>query len=185
MAGAEASHPGVKSRQAPIRTFAAIVLAAMLCGRAGAAWSASLQLSSAAFAAGAPIPRRYSNYGENRSPPLRWTAVAGARTYALSIQDPDAAQAHPFVHWLVWNIPGSATALPEGGLPHLPQGRNDAGYTGYFGPHPPSGVHHYHIRLFALDTPLALAPGTQLPALTAAMRGHVLATGELVATFAR
>ena len=165
------------------------VLALMLtiAGAPGAARSAGpdLQLSSPAFAAGGAIPARYSAYGQNRSPPLRWTPVAGAQAYALMLQDPDAPGARPFVHWLVWNIPASAHGLPEGGLEGAVQGRNDTDGLGYFGPRPPSGLHHYHFRLFALDAPLPLSAGADLAALTAAMRGHVLATDELVATYRR
>jgi Raf kinase inhibitor-like YbhB/YbcL family protein len=168
-----------------MRAPAAIVLLLTLTLAPVAARSAepAMQLTSPAFAAGAPIPARYSAYGENRSPPLRWTAVAGARAYALSLQDPDAPMARPFVHWLAWNIPADALGLPDGGAGGAVQGRNDTGHVGYFGPRPPSGTHHYHFKLFALDAPLTLAAGADLPALTAAMRGHVLASAELVATY--
>lgn len=158
-----------------MRAFLALVLTLALCGATGAARAsgAGMQLTSPAFAAGAAIPRRY----QDRTPPLRWSPVPGARAYAVTLQDPDAPMARPFVHWLVWNIPAQADGLPDGGLPSgAVQGRNDAGETGYYGPHPPSGAHHYHFRVFALDAPLALA---------AAMRGHVLAQGELVAIFSR
>jgi Raf kinase inhibitor-like YbhB/YbcL family protein len=98
--------------------------------------------------------------------------------------DPDAADAHPFVHWIAWNIPGSAHALPEGGLSGLVQGRNSLGKSGYFGPHPPSGTHHYHFQVFALDGPLNLAADADFAKLTVAIKGHVLAQGELVGTYA-
>ncbi|MDR3512062.1 MAG: YbhB/YbcL family Raf kinase inhibitor-like protein [Caulobacteraceae bacterium] len=166
-----------------MRALFAMVLMLAAVGGAGAARAggATMQLTSPAFSAGAAIPRRYQDH----APPLRWSPVAGARAWAVTLQDPDAPMARPFVHWLVWNIPGAAGGLPEGGLPAgAVQGRNDAGGAGYYGPHPPSGVHHYHFKVFALDAPLALAAGAELPALTAAMRGHVLAQGELVGAFA-
>jgi Raf kinase inhibitor-like YbhB/YbcL family protein len=165
----------------------AMVLALMLavCGPPMAqAAGATLDLKSPAFAPGGAIPRQYSAYGENRSPPLSWTPAPGARAYALTLQDPDA-RPRPYTHWLVWNIPGSATGLPEGGLPGAVQGRNDAGGVGYFGPHPPAGVHHYHFHLMALDAPLTLPAGASLSALTKAAQGHVVAEGELIGAFAK
>ena len=161
------------------------------CGRAQSA-AAGMKLTSGAIAADGRIDARQSGYGQNLSPPLAWSSVAGAKAYAIILEDPDAPGARPFVHWLIWNIPGSVTALPEG-LPTNStlqnpaaaiQGANDAAGTGYSGPHPPSGVHHYHFRIFALDERLGLAPGAGHDALTHAMNGHVLAIGDLSGTFA-
>jgi len=152
----------------------------------------AMRLTSSAIGADGRIAARQSAYGRNLSPPLAWTRVAGARSYAVILEDPDAPGAHPFVHWLIWNIPGAATSLPEG-LPtsvRLPapagavQGANEAGGTGYFGPKPPSGVHHYRFLIFALDSALGLAPGAGRDALSTAMNGHVIAQGELAGTFA-
>lgn len=168
-------------RALPALAAMALTLPAAWTGPARAA-PAAMQVASPAFAAGAFIPRRYQDV----SPPLRWTAVAGARAYAVTMDDPDAPSARPFVHWLVWNIPGTDSSLAEGAVPAgSVEGRNGAGRTGYFGPHPPAGAHHYHIRVYALAAPLGLAAGADMTALEAAMRGHVLASGELVGIFAR
>jgi Raf kinase inhibitor-like YbhB/YbcL family protein len=155
--------------------------------------AAHIDMVSDALGADGSMDLRHTAYGDNLSPPLRWTPVEGARAYAIVLEDPDAPKATPFVHWLVWNIPSTEISLPEG-LPTAPkladpmgavQGRNDNGGTGYYGPHPPAGgAHHYHFQIFALDGPLALAPGSSLADLTAALQGHVLADGELVGTFA-
>jgi Raf kinase inhibitor-like YbhB/YbcL family protein len=149
---------------------------------AAAADGPTIALSSSAFAAGAPIPPRYSAEGGNHSPPLAWAAVAGAKAYALILRDPDAPSG-TFTHWLVWNLPGAATGLPEDGIAGMTAGINDARRVGYFGPMPPYGTHHYHFQLIALDAPLALPAGADLNHLNAAMKGHVLAKGELVGTF--
>jgi Raf kinase inhibitor-like YbhB/YbcL family protein len=146
--------------------------------------TAVLILKSSAFAPNGAIPRQYSAYGENRSPPLSWTPAPGAQAYALTVRDPDA-KPKTFTHWLVWNIPGSATSLPEGGLAGVVQGRNDTGRVGYFGPRPPSGVHHYHFRIMALDAALNLQAGADISALTKAVQGHVIGEGELIGTFAK
>ncbi|NYZ63242.1 YbhB/YbcL family Raf kinase inhibitor-like protein [Luteimonas sp. SJ-16] len=151
-------------------------------------------LQSAAFADGQPIPERYSDYGEGVSPPLSWQAVEGARSYALIMEDPDADQPKPFVHWVAWNIPGTITSLPEAMHTHprltepdgLRQGRNSRGSTGYFGPKPPpgTGVHHYHFQLFALDTTLDVLPGADRDSVLKAMQGHVIGRARVVGTFA-
>ena len=155
---------------------------------------AVLEMVSDALGADGAIDLRHTAYGDNLSPPLRWTPVEGAGAYALILEDPDAPRETPFVHWLIWNIPGEATSLAEG-VPigaHLTtpqntvQGRNDNGSFGYFGPRPPAGhgPHHYHFQIFALDGPLTLKPeDADLRALVDAMKGRVLADGELVGVF--
>ncbi|MHB8530081.1 MAG: YbhB/YbcL family Raf kinase inhibitor-like protein [Caulobacteraceae bacterium] len=139
------------------------------------------------------IDPRYGARGRNVSPPLRWMAVSGAKTYALLVEDPDAHGPRPFVHWLIWNIPGKTDALPTGVAktprpsdpPGAVQGRNGRGGLGYFGPSPPSGdpAHHYHFQVFALDSALPPGPASDAATLIGSMRGHVLATGECVGTF--
>lgn len=158
------------------------------------AGNAPLALQSSAFADGQPIPARYSDYGEGVSPPVSWPQVEGAASYVLIMEDPDAAQPRPFVHWLAWNIPGELTALSEGlhTLPRLTQpedlrqGTNSRGSTGYFGPRPPAGTgtHRYNFQIFALDTMLEVEPGADRDTLLQAMRGHVLGAGRLVGTHA-
>lgn len=164
-------------RTLPALALAVSVLAAQIS--AAQAAPASMSLSSPAFPANGGIPRTY----QINSPPLTWSAVEGAKTYVVTMQDPDAPIGRPFVHWLAWNIPGGVTSLPENGLAGLGLGTNDAGGVGYYGPHPPFGTHHYHIKVYALDTALSLPASTEFVSLTEAMRGHVLAMGELVATF--
>ena len=176
-----------------MRIAVALVVALCLVGCAPAQSAAvAMRLTSSAIGADGRIAARQSAYGRNLSPPLAWTRVAGAKSYAVILEDPDAPGAHPFVHWLIWNIPGALTVLPDGlsasARPPSPvgavQGDNDAGGTGYFGPKPPSGVHHYRFQIFALDAPLDLPGGAGRRALSDAMNGHVIARGELAATFA-
>jgi Raf kinase inhibitor-like YbhB/YbcL family protein len=149
---------------------------------------ARILVTSPAFAAGAPIPPAYVA----SSPPLAWTAWPGAKAYVVILEDPDAPSPTPFLHWIVWDIPGSTTSLPAGlatkahppQAPRAVQGKNDAGGLGYFGPHPPKGpAHHYHFQVIALDAPLGLEPQTGLDELTAAMKPHLLGSGELVGTY--
>jgi Raf kinase inhibitor-like YbhB/YbcL family protein len=99
------------------------------------------------------------------------------------LRDTDAPGGN-FAHWLVWNIPGATTAVPENGLSGATLGKNDAGRVGYFGPMPPGGRHHYHFVVYALDTTLDLPAGASLGKLQAAMKGHVVGQGELIGTYA-
>jgi Raf kinase inhibitor-like YbhB/YbcL family protein len=157
-------------------------------GRAG---SSEMTLTSTAFAAGEPIPRRYSGYGDSVSPQLQWDNVPGAaKSLALVCRDPDAP-GRTFIHWVIFNIPGDQRALPEG-LPTrgvlstgAVQGVNSAGRIGYTGPRPPSGIHRYFFDLCALDILLPLDSTADASALTAAMDGHVLGQAELMGTYSK
>ena len=151
----------------------------------------SLSLSSTAFASGQSIPAAYSCMGKGISPPLAWSgAPSGTRSFALIVDDPDAP-AGTFVHWVIYNIPGSSSGLPESvsAAAALPdgtlQGANSARRTGYVAPCPPSGTHRYFFKLYALDAVLDLASGANKEALLKAMQGHVLAQRELMGTFTK
>ncbi len=157
--------------------------------------AAMLTVTSSAFAVGQPIPLKYSEYGEKVSPAVQWAgAPATAQSFVLMMEDPDAKEPKPFVHWLLYNLPPSLTRLEEGipGTPRLPelggalQGRSSRGNTGYTGPRPPRGdpPHHYHVQVFALDAVLTLDPNVSREQLLSAMAGHVVAGGEVVGTFA-
>lgn len=149
---------------------------------------ATITVTSSAFAQGAAIPARYTCGGADVSPPLAWSGVpAGAKSVALTMVDPDAP-GRAFTHWVLFNMPAATSSLPEGGP--LPagsvEGRNDFGGIGYRGPCPPSGrPHHYHVAVYALDTSPRLDRGATEPAFAGAIRGHVVASGELVGTFKR
>lgn len=142
---------------------------------------------------GGALADRCSAYHDNLSPPLTWTDVPDVQAWALVVEDPDAPREAPFVHWVIWNIPGETRSLAEG-LPNAErlvtpqdaiQGRNDMGGYGWFGPRPPAGhgVHRYYFQLFALDQALEMGPQTPLVELLNALKGHTIAQGELVATY--
>jgi Raf kinase inhibitor-like YbhB/YbcL family protein len=136
---------------------------------------------------------RHTAYHDNLSPPVEWETFDGAEYYALIVEDPDAPREKPFLHWMIWNIPGTLTRLDEG-LANDPalvtpqsaiQGRNDMGGFGWFGPLPPRGhgTHRYYFQLFALDAPLEMGPETPLAELLNALKAHAIADGEAVATY--
>ena len=149
-----------------------------------------LAVLSAAFAMGAAIPDRYA-CGPH-SPPLSWSEVpAGTQSIAVLCDDPDAPVGD-WVHWVVFNLAPDVRELPENVARNaaLPggavQGVNDYGRNGYDGPCPPPGqTHRYHYKVFALDARLALDARARKADLMQAMRGHVLAQGDLVGTYAR
>ncbi len=152
-----------------------------------------LEVTSPAFASGGAIPLANSSYGKNISFPLNWSAVPGAKAYAVIMEDPDSKTPQPTLHWLAYNIAPGVTALSKGvhtrqeieGAKSLQQGRNSKGGIGYVGPHPAVGdpPHHYHIQVFALSRRLPLGGGADLNQVIEAMNDRVLAEGELVATF--
>lgn len=153
----------------------------------------TLTLTSSAFAAGAEMPGKLTCEGTDTSPPLAWTGVpAGTRSLALIVDDPDApdpaAPRMTWVHWVLYNIPPATTALAEDAARgHLPsgarEGTNDWQRTGYGGPCPPIGRHRYFHKLYALDTELPDLGTPDKATLERAMRGHILAQAELVATY--
>lgn len=152
----------------------------------------SMHITSSAFQNGGEIPAKYTCSGANVSPSLAWSGTpAGIQSFALVVSDPDAPGGD-FTHWVLYGLSGSEKSLPEN-LPQQPQlasgatqGMNDFGKVGYGGPCPPPGPkHHYHFTLYALNAKLSLKPGAVRAQLEQAMRGHILAQGELVGTFGR
>ncbi len=144
-------------------------------------------LTSPAFAEGGAIPREHTCDGRDASPPLSWSgAPADSASLALVVDDPDAGG---FVHWVLFNLTASATgSIPAGysaSPDAAPQGRNGFGRTGYGGPCPPSGTHHYVFRLLALDAMLPLAGTPAAADVLAAADGHVLAEARLTGTYRR
>jgi Raf kinase inhibitor-like YbhB/YbcL family protein len=143
-----------------------------------------MTISSPDFAPGRPMPGKFADKSENRSPPLLIASVPpSARSLVLIVDDPDAP-AGLWTHWLVWNISPDAAALPEGKVPPgVVEGKNSFGNARYDGPAPPSGTHRYFFHVYALDTKLSLAPGASRDELAAAMQGHVVAAGEFFGTY--
>ncbi len=147
----------------------------------------TFELTSTAFAAGEPIPAKYTCDGVNVSPPLAWSdPPAGTQSLALIMDDPDAP-AGVWDHWLLFNIPADLRHLPEraGAPAGSVDGKNSWGRTGYGGPCPPRGTHRYFFKLYALDTKLNLPAGANKIQLLRAMEGHVLAQAELMAVYSR
>ena len=143
---------------------------------------AALSVSSPAFQANSMIPAKYTCEGASTSPALH-VGMYPSQTKSLAIimHDPDAPHAGGFTHWVAWNI-DPMQDIPEsykGGV----QGMNGGGKAGYTGPCPPSGVHHYHFMVYALDTKLDLSAQAGKAELEKAMQGHIVAQGDLVGLY--
>jgi Raf kinase inhibitor-like YbhB/YbcL family protein len=144
----------------------------------------ALTVTSSAFTQNGAIPQKYSCHGEELNPPLHISGVpAGAKSLALIVHDPDAPMQGGFTHWVLWNIDVKGD-IPEH-FTGAEQGNNSAREQGYKGMCPPSGTHHYHFIAYALDTRLSLDRHTDKAGLEKAMKGHILAEGELVGLFSK
>ncbi len=149
------------------------------------------ELTSTAFTEGDPIPTKYTCDGQDVSPPLRWKdPPEGTQSFALINDDPDAP-AGTWVHWVLYNVPGSTLSLPEA-VPSdadLPDGsrhgQNSWGRSDYGGPCPPGGTHRYIFKLYALDADLELAAGASKDELLSVMEGHVLASTQTMGVYSR
>jgi Raf kinase inhibitor-like YbhB/YbcL family protein len=150
-------------------------------------------LTSSAFAANGSIPSKYTCEGDQTSPPLEWSgAPSGTRSLALIVDDPDvpdpAKPQRTYVHWVIYNIPGGTTAIPENaakaGLPTgAMHGNNDSKKQTYGGPCPPIGRHRYFFKLYALDTDLRFTAPPLKADLLKAMDPHILGKAELIGTY--
>jgi Raf kinase inhibitor-like YbhB/YbcL family protein len=149
-----------------------------------AAGGATMKITSSAFQEGGNIPDKFSKNGENINPALRIEgAPAEAKSLLLIMDDPDAPVGL-FTHWLVWNLDPKTTEIAENSVPKgAVQGTNDYPNLGYGGPQPPSGTHRYYFKVFALDQTLDLKSGAKRAEVDAAMRGHVIAQGQLMGRY--
>ncbi|HEY1339688.1 MAG TPA: YbhB/YbcL family Raf kinase inhibitor-like protein [Bryobacteraceae bacterium] len=184
-----------------MRALAIILLAACAFAQEPAKKAApgpGLTLTTPAFADGGEIPRQFTQSDPKPiSPKLEWTNVpANTVTFVLYMHDPDVAvqrKTDDVLHWLAFNIPGTARELPENVPPEpkLPDGtvqcKNQGGVVGYRGPGAPAAGphHHYTLELFALDTKLDLGPDATRADVLKAIDGHILGKGVLMGRFHR
>jgi len=147
----------------------------------------ALQVSSTAFSEGETIPTKYTCDGQNISPPLEWRGQPkDTKSLAVICDDPDAPSG-TFTHWVLYDLAGDTHQLPEGSSAAGKEGRNGFKRTGFGGPCPPSkdGPHRYVFRVYALDVESLGSPGMSQEDVEAAMRGHILSKGQLMARYQR
>ena len=182
-----------------ISTTIALVLAVPLVAQD---MEDTITVTSSIFDHHGMVPEENSAYGANTSIDLSWSNLpAGTQSLALICDDPKVVEIGmmetPFVHWIVYNIPASASGIPGGlsseaepnasGLAGMINGNNGLGRPGYFGPRPPANgqLHQYDFRIYALDADLDLDSGLNKDQLLEAIEGHVLGTGLLMGHYER
>ena len=168
-----------KAINAGALAIALVALASFADGRA------KMKITSSAFQEGGNIPSKFTCDGGDSSPPLQIAEIpSSAKSLALIVDDPDAPSGL-FTHWIIWNISPQTNEIAEGSTPKGVQGTSDFGKSGYGGPCPPSGTHRYYFKIFALDRELNLPSGTKRNQLDAAIKGHVVAQGELMGRYSK
>ena len=144
---------------------------------------AQLKISSTAFKPEGMIPVKYTCSGKDINPPLHIDGIPSqCQTLAMIMDDPDAPRG-TYYHWVVWNIPPQPT-IEENSSPGL-SGMTSFGRKGYGGPCPPNGTHRYYFKIYALDMKLDLPDDADHKKLEEALKGHVLAQGELMGKFSK
>jgi len=197
----------LKAEWKPLVAALALIVSAGVGYGGAQAGPARLAVSSPAFKNGETIPADYTADGRNGSPALAWSgAPAATREFALILDDPDAPMPQPFVHWVIYKVPGTAKGLPEAlpmgatvkapglesalqgptGFAMFARGGGPPPQPGYRGPAPPPGKpHHYTFKVYALDAPLEAKEGMTKDDLLKAMEGKIVAQGELVGVYER
>ena len=150
-------------------------------------------LRSPSFEPQGPIPTKHTCQGDDAATALAWSDPPdGTQSFALIVDDPDApdprAPKTTWVHWVLYDLPATARALPEGATAaSLPagtrEGLNDWQRAGYRGPCPPIGRHRYFFKLYALDLELRDLGRPTKAQLEKAMQGHALAEAQLIGTY--
>lgn len=143
-----------------------------------------MKITSSDFEDGQPLPAESAMDGENKRPVLLLEDVPeNTECFAVIVHDPDAPVGD-FTHWVAWNFPAHITNIPGDNIPNgVTEGVNDMHQTGWVGPAPPYGTHHYHFEVYALNSKLDLPPETNRGKLISAIQGRILDKAEIVGTF--
>ncbi len=143
-----------------------------------------MRITSTTFNNNEAIPAKYTCDGANVNPPLTFNSISTeAKSLILIIEDKDSSP-KDFTHWSIFNMNTFANGIDENFVPsEAVEGANDFGDSGYGGPCPPSGTHHYVFKLFALDTNLDLQRGAKKADILSKIEGHIIEEAELVGTY--
>jgi Raf kinase inhibitor-like YbhB/YbcL family protein len=143
-----------------------------------------MKISSAAFENNSLMPSKYTCEGQGKNPPLEFRDVpGGTESLVLIVEDPDA-HIKTWIHWTIWNIDPGTTHIPENSCPEgAVEGITSFGNTGYGGPCPPSGIHRYFFKLFALDKILDLSPDSYVSDIESTIEGHIIQKTELIGLY--
>jgi len=145
-----------------------------------------MKITSDVFENNQSIPKQFTCDGGQISPALSFSDIPGnAKSLVLIMDDPDAPMG-TFDHWVVYNISPKETGVAENNIPTGSfLGKNGTGKQGYIGPCPPSGIHHYHFKLYALDTTLSFSSAPDKAEVEKVMEGHIIEQAELVGLYQR
>ncbi len=137
-----------------------------------------------AFSDGEKIPVKYTCYGNNTIPTLKWSNTpSNTKSFVIIVYDPDAPKKN-FIHWIVYNIPSNITEISAKNLNTSLQGLNDFNRVGWDGPCPPKGSsHRYVFRIYALDVVLNLSGKVTVNDVLDKMKGHIIAYGEFIGIY--
>lgn len=168
-----------------VKNFSFVILAGFFMQTNSKAQQFTLE--STAFKHNAPIPALYTCDGKNISPELHWTDVPDTtKSFVLIVDDPDAPGNAPFVHWVLFNIPATTRSLSQDiQNGDFIQAKTSFGVNKYGGPCPPSGTHHYHFKLYALDTIVDLTKDATKHDVLNALEGRVIGQAQLIGLYKR
>jgi Raf kinase inhibitor-like YbhB/YbcL family protein len=147
----------------------------------------NMRISSPEFQNNGEIPKKYTCDQDGTSLPLKFSDIpAETKSLALIMDDPDAPMTGGFAHWVVFNMNPATSEIaenmkPESGI----EGTSSSGKNGYVPPCPPSGAHHYHFKLYALDSELNLDGSAKREDVEKAMQGHIVEQAELIGLYQR
>ena len=149
-----------------------------------------MKLLSPAFKHLSSIPEKYTCEGANVNPPLEWLDLPPKTvSLVLIMDDPDVPafvrKDQMYVHWVIYNIPQTASRIQEHSTPPGIQGRGTGGVMHYDGPCPPDREHRYFFKLYTLDELLSLPPGASKKEVENGMKGHVIAQTELIGLYCK
>jgi len=144
-----------------------------------------MEITSSGIDASGKLLRQYTADGDNINPPLTFSQIPDqTASLVLIVEDPDAPNG-TFTHWIVYDMSPGTMQIVDGNMPLTGKcAINDFGNAKYDGPAPPSGMHRYFFKLYALDTTLNLAEGAKKQDVLDAMEGHIIETAEIVGTYA-
>jgi hypothetical protein len=145
-----------------------------------------MKISSDSFAHNQVIPIKYTCDGDNVNPSLQISEIPSqAKSLVLVVNDPDAPSGR-FIHWLLYNISPQTTLIEENSVPQdAQQALTSFGGRSYGGPCPPASTHHYHFKIFALDTELTLDSKADIEDVENAMEKHILDWSEIIGLYQR
>jgi Raf kinase inhibitor-like YbhB/YbcL family protein len=172
--------------QNTVKTHFLLLIFILIAGISKSQTAGNFKLISSAFGEGKPIPAKYTCDSSNVVPPLSWSGFPEkTRSFAIIMDDPDAPMGI-WVHWVIYNIPGTVTSLDEKkSITEIKaiEGLNSWDEKGYNGPCPPGGTHRYQFKLYALDKTLTTKEGMAKDELLEAMKGHILSEATLTGLF--